>query len=490
MGISRRSWLILALAVVALWSGLRISAADRNPQAEALEAAKGHLELPDDDYLAVDRTSQQRSPATSFSGGAATSVQVNVDGEGNNIVGDAANEPSIAVDPANPSRMVVGWRQFDTIANNFRQAGWAWSADGGAGWTFPGSIDAGNFRSDPVLGVDANGVFYYYSLGVPGGNFAMDMFLSIDGGMSWSVPFFACGGDKAWFTLDRTGGIGNGHAYAFWTDSFTCPGQNGGFNRSTDGAMTWDPAIFVPNSLRWGTLDVTPDGVLHLLGTTGGGLFTTRSSNAQNAGEGVIFDGVNPVDLGGDLSVSSGPNPGGLLGQAWIAVNQNNSHLYALASVNPPGSDPLDVRFSRSIDGGLTWSPSIRVNDDAGTSAYQWFGTMSVAPNGRIDAIWNDTRNSGTLVSELFYSYSNDGGDTWSPNAPLSPSFDPLLGHPQQNKIGDYYDMVSFDDAAHLAWAATFNGEQDVYYTRIPAPTIFTDGFESGDTSAWSNTIP
>src|SRR2546427_8312797 len=52
---------------------------------------------------------------------------------------------------------------------------------------------------------------------------------------------------------------------------------------------------------------------------------------------------------------------------------------------------------------------SRRVNDDPGNHAYQWFGTMSVAPNGRIDAVWNDTRGSGDKTkSALFYSYSND----------------------------------------------------------------------------------
>ncbi len=62
------------------------------------------------------------------------------------------------------------------------------------------------------------------------------------------------------------------------------------------------------------------------------------------------------------------------------------------------GSDPLDVRFSRSTDGGVSWSPSIKINDDIGTNAYQWFGTMSVAPNGRIDVVWLDTRdNPGNL---------------------------------------------------------------------------------------------
>src|SRR4029453_11718024 len=34
-----------------------------------------------------------------------TSYQVNVDASGNNIVGDAANEPCITVDPTNPTRM-------------------------------------------------------------------------------------------------------------------------------------------------------------------------------------------------------------------------------------------------------------------------------------------------------------------------------------------------------------------------------------------------
>ena len=93
---------------------------------------------------------------------------------------------------------------------------------------------------------------------------------------------------------------------------------------------------------------------------------------------------------------------------------------------------------------------------------------MDVGPNGRIDAIWNDTRGSGSSnVSELYYSFSTDGGVTWSQNERLSPSWNSHLGWPQQDKIGDYYEMVSDAVGAHLAWAATFNGEQDVYYLRI-----------------------
>jgi hypothetical protein len=93
---------------------------------------------------------------------------------------------------------------------------------------------------------------------------------------------------------------------------------------------------------------------------------------------------------------------------------------------------------------------------------------MSVAPNGRIDTIWNDTRGSGVPdTSELFYAYSTDDGHTWSPNIQVSPSFNSHLGWPQQDKLGDYYDMISENAEGRIAYAATFNGEQDVYYLEV-----------------------
>src|ERR1044071_4791861 len=54
--------------------------------------------------------------------GSFVSYQVNVDQNGNNIVGDAANEPSISVDPTNGNKMTIGWRQFDTYTSHFREA--------------------------------------------------------------------------------------------------------------------------------------------------------------------------------------------------------------------------------------------------------------------------------------------------------------------------------------------------------------------------------
>src|SRR6476646_11454058 len=96
--------------------------------------------------------------------GVFVSYQANVDAKGNNIVGDAANECSISVDPTNTSKMAIGWRQFDSVLSNFRQGGWGYTTDAGTTWTFPGVLEPGVFRSDPVLYSNETGTFFYLSL--------------------------------------------------------------------------------------------------------------------------------------------------------------------------------------------------------------------------------------------------------------------------------------------------------------------------------------
>ncbi len=435
-------------------------------------------EVPDDPYIPMPREGRPTSPGYRFFGTDHFTVQVNTDSLGQNILGDAANEPSIAVDPGDPNRMVIGWRQFDTINSNFRQAGYAYSNDGGVTWTFPGVIEPGIFRSDPVLDSDTAGTFYYYSLSVPGGNFQCEMFRSTDGGATWDAGTFAFGGDKAWMVVDKTGGMGTGHIYAYWSQGIgAC--DPGFFTRSVDGGSTFENCLQIPGGPFWGTLAVGPDGELYVSGGGFPNFVVAKSGNAPDSSQTVAWDFSVNVSLGGSLQAFAGPNspnPGGLLGQSWIAVDAsggpNHGNVYLLASVEPfASSDPLDVMFARSTDGGQTWSVPVRVNDDSSTTNWQWFGTMSVAPNGRIDVVWLDTRdNPGTFLSSLYYAYSTDGGLTWSDNQRLSDAFDPHLGWPQQNKMGDYFDMVSFEEGAHLAWANTLNGEQDVYYTFIPNP--------------------
>ncbi len=433
-------------------------------------------EAPDDPPAPAESLRlRAEGPRGVYTRAAFTSVQVNVNGAGNNVVGDAANEPSIAMSPASPNKMAIGWRQFDTIASNFRQGGKAYSTNGGQTWTFPGVLSPGQFRSDPVLDSDAAGNFFYSSLSSVT---AAQVFKSVDGGITWTGPASAFGGDKQWLAVDdRVSGLGAGHIYQNWNVQFSCCPPND-LTRSINGGVSFQSPIAIPQpSLKWGANDVGSDGTLYICGSTlnQSGHLVTRSSNAKDPAVTPTFDFVNSVNLGGVTGGFVGgvdPNPGGLLGQVWIAADPSNANrVYMLGSVVPPGGDSFEVMFIRSIDRAQSWSAPVRVTDDPLTSGrFHWFGTLSVSPNGRIDAVWNDTRNTGAgNMSETFHSFSVDSGYTWAPNVVLTPVWDSHLGWPNQNKIGDYYHMISDTGGANLAYAATFNGEQDVYFLRIPA---------------------
>ena len=63
-----------------------------------------------------------------------------------------------------------------------------------------------------------------------------------------------------------------------------------------------------------------------------------------------------------------------------------------------------DVMFVRSTNGGRTFSAPRRINDDPVNHAkWHWFGTLSVAPNGQIDAVWLDTRNAANNTNRSFF---------------------------------------------------------------------------------------
>src|SRR6266550_4124351 len=357
------------------------------------------------------------------------SYQVNVDASGQNIVGDAANECAISVDPTNPGKMAIGWRQFNTVSSNFRQGGWGYTIDGGVHWTFPGVLEDNVFRSDPVTGSDETGTFFYLSLLE---TFCENMYRSTNGGQSWTElqpNGLAEGGDKQWFTIDKTCGPGHGFQYQS-SDGINCSGSGVQFQRSTDGGVTWQASIVIPNEPTDGTLDVDSNGNLFIGGEGFSPFYCVRSTNAQFGDQTPTFDQITQVDMGGELS-GGGINPAGLDGMLFLAIDHSggptNNNIYMLASVEPPRRNTTDVMFVRSTDSGLTFSAPVKVNDD-----------------------------------------------------PVNP----FEGYPNQSKIGDYITIVSDETGGNVAYSATFNfnpqrnqHEEDVYYVRVfpggqgPTPT-------------------
>jgi hypothetical protein len=74
------------------------------------------------------------------------------------------------------------------------------------------------------------------------------------------------------------------------------------------------------------------------------------------------------------------------------------------------GDENYDIYFSRSTDGGETWSVNVRVNDSSNGSKY--ITSMIIAPDQSICAVWVDHR-AGTSDSDIYFARSTDGGQTW-----------------------------------------------------------------------------
>jgi hypothetical protein len=382
--------------------------------------------------------------------------------------------------------MTIAWRQFNNVTSNFRQAGWGYTTDGGTHWTFPGVLENNVFRSDPVTSSNEIGQFFYLSLqsDVNTSFFCDDLWRSTNGGQAWTLlsgERGGGGGDKQWFTIDKTNGPGHGFQYQS-DDGINCSGGGVEFQRSTNGGVTWQNPIVVPHGPVYGTLDVDTNGNL-FIGGEGSSFYCVRSSNAQIGSQTPTFDRSTPVNMGGFIG-SGGINPAGLDGMVFLAIDRSgtatNNNIYMLASVVPSGRSTTDVMFVRSTDGGMTFSAPRKINDDpVNPNKWHWFGTMSVAPNGRIDSVWYDTRNAANNTdSQLFYSWSTDGGVTWAPNVAVSNSFNPFEGYPNQDKIGDYITIVSDNIGGNVAYSATFNlnpgrqeHEEDVYYVRVSPAT-------------------
>ena len=74
--------------------------------------------------------------------------------------------------------------------------------------------------------------------------------------------------------------------------------------------------------------------------------------------------------------------------------------------------------FSRSLDGGESWSRGRAVESDFRNAA-QDTTSFLVGEKGRLHLFWDDWRNEKTLL-DVRYSYSDDDGETWTPSRKIN----------------------------------------------------------------------
>jgi hypothetical protein len=131
-----------------------------------------------------------------------------------------------------------------------------------------------------------------------------------------------------------------------------------------------------------------------------------------------------------------------------------------------------DIAFSRSTDGGATWSTPLRINDDPqGNGVDQFQPSIAVRPDGLIAVTWLDRRLDppNHYWYDVFYSQSTDGGLTWSQNQRVSDTSynpNPVVDYKGVDDLGYKNSLIFTPNYLIPGWVrpieGTFNGDFNI----------------------------
>ena len=186
---------------------------------------------------------------------------------------------------------------------------------------------------------------------------------------------------------------------------------------------------------------------------------------------------------------------------ASLAVDPVSGVLYCVyfdTTAVVGGNSDVDLYLTRSDDGGDTWTSPVVISADPDPPGDQFFPWLEVDGSGRLHLLFFDssrTVQDDTAASawlDAAYAWSDDGGSTWTVHRLTGSSFDTGLTNLGNGEfIGDYNGLAVVGDRVWPVYLSTELGAAGIYSHEISrAQPIFSDGFEGGDTAAWTRTAP
>jgi len=344
------------------------------------------------------------------------------------------------------------------------------SRDRGATWGSPhAAAPSGTEQVDTQIAVDPVDGRTLYAAWLQNGKSDIVVARSSDLGDSWATvvaDHTNAGTDKPILAVRGP------HVYVAYNHAQTVL-----VSSSHDGGATFTSTKVNPNAkLGWslaGGGTVTPDGSVyfawagyHQNGQAKGpvNLYVSKSSDGGATWTNRVLDvSASPPDC------SSYFCGWAYLGAQLALTSDDAGTLYALWNAGSVDKGPERVYFSRSQDGGVTWTARADVSRAPSGAAHAFPAVAAGAP-GDIRISWMDARN-GPLWN-VYYRRSSDGGRRFGSEVDLS-TFVGGFGYIQPAgfsfPFGDYYEM-SIDDRgdSQLIWGEGLNWDSpgSIWYSR------------------------
>ncbi len=412
-------------------------------------------------------------------------------------------EVSIAVDPSDPSVVLAAAMSLADgriLAMSSRDAGATWMR-------VPVPLGEGSsLDNDPMVGFDTRGAAYLARIPAGPGGTAVDVVRSPDGGRTWQPAVRIAGLDKndkvALAVDDDAQSPFRDRVYVAWK----WPRGGVFVSRSLDSGGTFSPPQLVEQAVVTGLdLAVGVNGTVYLAfhdnprssirvmrSIDGGETFEPSVEAAPvRAGWYLVPPSqcLRPVVVHASVSVdrSRGPRRGALYA-TWSDYPAGVVRGQCPDACGAPAFCVPDVYFSRSDDGGLTWSEPAPVDDERTGEVDRYHQWIRVdRSNGAVSVAYKDSRNDPTRAGADFYlRRSVDGGASWEPALRLSSATS------RANTLiqyGDYQSVAAEGGNTYAAWADYRQNplEGEIYVRRVTAPVAPAD---RGDVLPSSRTRP